>query len=82
MGLEFNPPARPGRFLYLGAHSFEGLRTGLQATCQRVVPFGRLRINSRLTMSGGHPCELLGQASLDSRVKHENDGKEGGTGMM
>ena len=46
-----------------------------------MVPFDRLRINSKLTMSGGHPCWLLGQDPLDSRVKHENDGKEGGTGM-
>ena len=59
----------------MGAYSPVKLRTGPQASCQRVVPFGRL------TMSGGHSCGLLGQASLDSSVKHENNGKEGGTGM-
>ncbi len=76
ISLGLDPTTRPGRFWGLGAHSFEELRTGLQATCQRVVPFGKLRINSKLTMSGGHSRGLLEredirpiqQASLDSRA--------------
>ena len=51
ISLGLDPPNHPGRVWGLGGTSLRGTQD--RPSRQRVVPFGKLRINSRLTMSGG-----------------------------